>query len=86
MKTAICALSPSNDNCYIAYPSPTPSPSPSSPFSNHSTQQASPSGDVYIFDALSLQVVNIVQAHKSPVAYVAINSEGNLLATASDKV
>uniref|UniRef100_A0A1D1Y915 Autophagy-related protein 18 n=1 Tax=Anthurium amnicola TaxID=1678845 RepID=A0A1D1Y915_9ARAE len=81
--SAICALSPSNDNCYIAYPSPTPSPS--SPFSNHSTQQTAPSGDVYIFDALSLQPVNIVQAHKSPVAYVAINSEGTLLATASDK-
>ncbi|EXX77479.1 Atg18p [Rhizophagus irregularis DAOM 197198w] len=81
--SAICALSPSNENCYIAYPSPTPSPS--SPFSNHSTQHNAPSGDVYIFDALSLQAVNIVQAHKSPVAYVAINSEGTLLATASDK-
>ncbi|PKY46413.1 WD40 repeat-like protein [Rhizophagus irregularis] len=81
--SAICALSPSNENCYIAYPSPTPSPS--SPFSNHITQHTAPSGDVYIFDALSLQAVNIVQAHKSPVAYVAINSEGTLLATASDK-
>ncbi|RIB12936.1 WD40-repeat-containing domain protein [Gigaspora rosea] len=80
---AICALSPSNENCYIAYPSPIPSPS--SPFSNHSTQNTTPSGDVLIFDALSLQVVNVVQAHKSPVAYVAINSEGTLLATASDK-
>ncbi|CAG8682792.1 4618_t:CDS:2 [Dentiscutata erythropus] len=80
---AICALSPSNENCYIAYPSPIPSPS--SPFSNHSTQHTAPSGDVLIFDALSLQVVNVVQAHKSPVAYVAINSEGTLLATASDK-
>ncbi|CAG8559757.1 4617_t:CDS:2 [Paraglomus brasilianum] len=79
---AICALSPSNENCYIAYPSPTPSPS--SPFSSNA-QNASPSGDVYLFDAASLQVVNIVQAHKSPVAYVAINSDGSLLATASDK-
>ena len=84
MQIAICALSPSNENCYIAYPSPTPSPS--SPFSSHSTQNTSSSGDVLIFDAISLQVVNIVQAHKSPVAYVAINSEGTLLATASDKV
>ncbi|CAG8584666.1 8601_t:CDS:2 [Diversispora eburnea] len=82
-QTAICALSPSNENCYIAYPSQTPSPS--SPFSNQSSQNTSPSGDVLIFDALSLQIVNIVQAHKSPVAYVAINSEGTLLATASDK-
>jgi autophagy-related protein 18 len=69
----------------MAYPCPTSS-SPSSPFSNQSAQHTSPSGDVYIFDAAALQVVNIVQAHKSPVAYVAINSEGTLLATASDKV
>ncbi|CAG8495411.1 4519_t:CDS:2 [Acaulospora morrowiae] len=80
--SAICALSPSNENCYIAYPSQ--NPSPSSPFSNNSLQNTT-SGDVLIFDALSLQNVNYVQAHKSPVAYVAINSEGTLLATASDK-
>ncbi|CAG8537370.1 16293_t:CDS:2 [Racocetra fulgida] len=63
-----------NGDYLLAYPSPIPSPS--SPFSNHSTQHTAPSGDVLIFDALSLQVVNVVQAHKSPVAYVAINSEG----------
>jgi hypothetical protein len=33
-----------------------------------------------------LQVVNIVQAHKSPVSCIAMNSDGTLLATASDKV
>jgi autophagy-related protein 18 len=42
-------------------------------------------GDVLIFDALSLQVVNIVQAHKSPVACVVTNADGTLMATASDK-
>ncbi|CAG8433297.1 13045_t:CDS:2 [Ambispora gerdemannii] len=79
---AICALSPTNDNCYIAYPSPTPSPT--SPFSN-STQNAAPSGDVYVFDAVQLQPVNVIQAHKSPVSYVAISFDGLKLATASDK-
>lgn len=48
--------------------------------------QSYASGDVLIFDALSLQVVNIVQAHKSPVSCIAMNSDGTLLATASDKV
>lgn len=38
-----------------------------------------------LFDAASLSVTNIVQAHKSPVAFVALNSTGTLLATASDK-
>ncbi|GAB5587381.1 autophagy protein [Umbelopsis nana] len=84
--SAICALSPSSDNCYIAYPSP--SSSTSAPLAgNHlgQSQSSYASGDVLIFDALSLQVVNIVQAHKSPVSCIAMNSDGTLLATASDK-
>lgn len=82
---AVCALSPSSENCYIAYPSKSSS---SAPFSvNH---QGSPSyyatGDVEIFDALSLQLLNIVPAHKSPVSCITMNSDGTLLATASEKV
>ncbi|KAF9930426.1 autophagy protein [Linnemannia zychae] len=81
---AICALSPSSDNCYLAYPSPTPSPT--SPFSNNGRDDShGPSGDVLIFNALTLQVVNIVQAHKTSVSNISINSEGTMLATASDK-
>lgn len=38
-----------------------------------------------IFDLLSLQVSNIIQAHKMPIAHLAMNSTGTLLATASDK-
>ncbi|SAL98605.1 hypothetical protein [Absidia glauca] len=71
---AICALSPSSDNCYIAYPSGDQTP--------HSSF---PNGDVEIFDTLSLQLVNIVQAHKSPVSNIAMNSDGTLMATASEK-
>ncbi|KAK3805421.1 MAG: WD40-repeat-containing domain protein [Linnemannia elongata] len=81
---AICALSPSSENCYLAYPSPTPSPS--SPFSKNGRDDShGPSGDVLIFNALTLQVVNIVQAHKTSVSNISINSEGTMLATASDK-
>ncbi|KAG0301352.1 autophagy protein [Dissophora globulifera] len=81
---AICALSPSADNCYLAYPSPTPSPT--SPFSSNGRDEShGPSGDVLIFNALTLQVVNIVQAHKTSVSNISINSEGTMLATASDK-
>ncbi|ORZ07808.1 WD40-repeat-containing domain protein [Absidia repens] len=80
---AICALSPSSENCYIAYPSRSSS---NSPFTGgQTTQSYFPTGDVEIFDALSLQLINIVQAHKSPLSSITMNSDGTLLATASEK-
>ncbi|KAK4700494.1 autophagy-related protein 18, partial [Phenoliferia sp. Uapishka_3] len=85
---AICALSPSSENSYLAYPSPLPSPA--APFA--STPPAAPpsansqsTGDVLLFDAVSLSVTNIIQAHKAPVANLSLNPSGTLLATASDK-
>ncbi|SPO24043.1 related to ATG18 - Phosphatidylinositol 3,5-bisphosphate-binding protein [Ustilago trichophora] len=93
---AICALSPSSENCYLAYPSPVPSPT--SPFANSAGGSGGggagssggaaggPSGgDVLIFDLLSLSVTNVIQAHKTPISALALNSTGTLLATASDK-
>lgn len=79
---AICALSPSSEPCYLAYPSPVPSPN--SPFSASGSSHNSP-GDVLIFDLLSLSVTNIIQAHKTPISSLSLNSNGSLLATASDK-
>ncbi|KAH6906012.1 WD40 repeat-like protein [Coprinopsis sp. MPI-PUGE-AT-0042] len=85
---AICALSPSADNSYLAYPSPVPSSSanptaaggPSPP-----TPSGSQSGDVLLFSTRSLTVSNVIQAHKSPLSFLALNSTGTLLATSSDK-
>lgn len=86
---AICALSPSSDRCYIAYPCPTASsPSPFSPPSHTPSNMNAPpslSGDVILFDALKLEAVNVIEAHKSSLSAVALNSEGTYLATASDK-
>ncbi|ORX81573.1 WD40 repeat-like protein, partial [Basidiobolus meristosporus CBS 931.73] len=84
---AVCALSPSNDNCYLVYPSPSPSPSPSSPFSSPAVTagNGSASGDILCFDAISLQNVNYAQAHKTPLSCISISSDGNMVATASDK-
>ncbi|KAI7869749.1 WD40-repeat-containing domain protein [Spinellus fusiger] len=81
---AICALSPSSENCYIAYPSRSFT---ASPFAAHqqTTQSYCATGDVEIFDAQSLGLVNIVQAHKSPISCISMNAEGTLLATASEK-
>ncbi|KAF8318696.1 WD40 repeat-like protein [Clavulina sp. PMI_390] len=86
---AICALSPSSDPSFLAYPSPVPSPT--SPLSTAAQTRpataaaAALSGDVLLFDTRTLTVVNVIQAHKSPIAHIAINSTGTLLATASDK-
>lgn len=52
---AICALSPSSENCFIAYPA------------NAQT------GEVLIFDAISLQTVNILQAHKTTIGTLTFN-------------
>ncbi|KAF9521957.1 WD40 repeat-like protein [Crepidotus variabilis] len=95
---AICALSPNADSSYLAYPSPVPSPS--SPLASTNTQPTQPtassssptpsistpqSGDVLLFSTRSLTVANVIQAHKSPLSFLSINSTGTLLATSSDK-
>ncbi|CEH16566.1 wd40 repeat-like protein [Ceraceosorus bombacis] len=80
---AVCALTPCSEPCYLAYPSPVPSPT--SPFANNNTSTTSTPGDVLIFDLTSLTVVNIIQAHKTPISCLAFNSTGTMLATASDK-
>ncbi|KAG0699222.1 WD40 repeat-like protein [Suillus ampliporus] len=43
------------------------------------------SGDVLLFSTRTLTVANVIQAHKSPISLLSINSTGTMLATASDK-
>jgi autophagy-related protein 18 len=83
---AIVALSPSADNSYLAYPSPVPSPtSPMTQTSAQASSSTQQSGDVLLFSTRSLTVANVIQAHKSPISFLSINSTGTILATASDK-
>ncbi|KAL0569375.1 autophagy protein [Marasmius crinis-equi] len=94
---AICALSPSADNSYLAYPSPVPSPtsplstagagSSNAPASTPSTPGTSTnqSGDVLLFSTRSLTVANVIQAHKAPISFLSLSSNGSLLATSSEK-
>jgi len=87
--TAICALSPSSDNCYLAYPLPqkatASSFAPPSHTPPNSTHVPPTSGEVLLFDAIKLEAVNVVEAHRSPLSCVTFNNEGTILATASDK-
>ncbi|KAF9064086.1 WD40-repeat-containing domain protein [Rhodocollybia butyracea] len=87
---AICALSPSADSSYLAYPSTVPSPTttltPGTAINSApSAATTSPSGDVLLFSTRSLTVANVIQAHKAPISFLSINSTGTILATSSDK-
>jgi len=58
---------------------------------SHTTTSASlsgstyQSGDVLLFSTRSLTVANVIQAHKTPISFLAIDSNGTLLATSSEK-
>ncbi|KLO10608.1 WD40 repeat-like protein [Schizopora paradoxa] len=85
---AVAALSPNADASYLAYPSPVPSPtSPLSqqPAPAQPSTPAQQSGDVILFSTRTLTVANVIQAHKSPISFLSINSTGTMLATSSDK-
>ncbi|KAI9842110.1 MAG: autophagy protein [Sclerophora amabilis] len=90
--TAICSLAPSSDNCYLAYPlpkkaAPNPfAPPPHAPPGPNAAPYVAPtSGEVLVFDAMKLEAVNVVEAHRSPLSCITLNGDGTLLATASDK-
>lgn len=85
---AICALAPSSENCYLAYPLPKARedagdkrPSHAPPPSNFVSPTT---GEVLIFDALKLEALNVVEAHRAPLSCIALNNDGTLLATASE--
>jgi len=42
-------------------------------------------GEVLVFDAVNLHAVNHIHAHKAPLASMAFNDDGSMLATASEK-
>ncbi|KAK2612858.1 autophagy protein [Conoideocrella luteorostrata] len=85
---AICALSPSSENCFIAYPLPKPREDSNNRRPIHappqSTYVAPTSGEVLVFDTLTLKAVNVIEAHRSPLSCICLNSDGTLLATASE--
>ncbi|KAG1074713.1 hypothetical protein G6F42_025684 [Rhizopus arrhizus] len=85
---AICALSPSSENCYLACQPLRASDyytTSSSSSSSNSNSTYNGIGDIEIYDVNAMKLANIVQAHKSTISCISMNSEGTLLATASEK-
>ncbi len=95
---ALCVLA-SGASCRIAYPqhgsdddgadtgglkaSSPPSSTASSAAAAAAAAAAASAGTVVLFDALTLQNVTLIRAHKGAIAALAINDAGSLLATAS---
>jgi len=62
---------------------PGPSPAHVPPSVQKGTEQMG--GDVMLFDANEMQEIKVIPAHQAPLSCIAMNNEGTLLATASEK-
>jgi autophagy-related protein 18 len=83
----LCALSSNDSNCHLAFATSTPG-SDSSHEHACLLQLLTPpllAGEIVIYDALNLSVLNAISAHTSAPTVCAFNPEGTLLATASAK-
>lgn len=83
----ICAVSPNSTNNYLALPHY------QKQTSNTQSQSHVPksiikepiSGDVLLYDLNKMEEVTVIQAHQTQLSYIAINYDGTLMATSSEK-
>ncbi|KAF2861838.1 WD repeat domain phosphoinositide-interacting protein [Piedraia hortae CBS 480.64] len=82
----ICALSTQSKHNFLALPHYADQPKAFNP--SHvppSIRREAIGGEVAVFDLDTLQEVAVVSAHQAPLSCLAMNGEGTLLATASEK-
>ena len=84
----IIALSSNSENNYLALPHYQKSVAPTHAAASHvpkSMVKEPISGDVLLYDLNRMEEVLVIPAHQTPLSHVAINSDGTMLATASEK-
>jgi len=86
--SGICAISPSSENNYLALPhyqkaAPNTQAQPS--HVPKSVVKEAISGDVLLYDLNKMEEVTVIQAHQAPLSCIAINNDGTLMATTSEK-
>lgn len=84
----ICAISPHSERNYLAIPHyqrNTPHPQSQATHVPKSISKEAISGDVLLYDLNKMEEVTVVAAHQTPVSCLALNNDGTLLATSSEK-
>lgn len=84
----ICAVSPNNERNYLALPHAQKSARRPTPHASHvpkSIAKEPIGGDVLLYDLNKMEEVTVIQAHQAPLSQIAINNDGTLLATSSEK-
>lgn len=86
--SGICAVSPNSENNYLALPHHQKNPPHPQAQPSHvpkSVAKETISGDVLLYDLNKMEEVTVIQAHQAPLSCVAINNDGTLMATSSEK-
>ena len=85
----ICAISPNSENSYLALPHYAKSaPSPQQQQASHVPKgvvKEAISGDVLLYDLNKMEEVTVIPAHQAPLSCIALNNDGTLMATSSEK-
>ncbi|OQO09590.1 hypothetical protein B0A48_04992 [Cryoendolithus antarcticus] len=84
----ICAVSPNSENNYLALPHYQKSQPgrPSQPAHVPSAiVKETISGDVLLYELNKMEEVTVIPAHQTPVSCIALNNDGTLMATSSEK-
>ncbi|SMR61426.1 unnamed protein product [Zymoseptoria tritici ST99CH_3D1] len=84
----ICAISPNSENNYLALPhysKSAPNPHTQSSHVPKSIVKEPINGDVLLYDLNKMEEVTVIQAHQAPLSYIALNNDGTMMATSSEK-